>query len=205
MQAPLKRRRSGIALLPVLLAIVLIAVLWIQRDSILGWMGTALVADQPPEKTDVLLVLAGGGQGERILKSFELMQKGYAPVALVTDAMPIYEQSECRLAVDMVVRRGAKPEWFECVAPRVRSTKEEAEAIVKILRARGMKRALLVTTEFHTRRALRIFKAAAPEVTFIPIAARSTDFRIDRWYLEREGRKTIFLEWVKALTGLVGV
>ncbi len=98
----------------------------------------------------------------------------------------------------------APEEWFECVAPGVRSTREEAEAIVKVLRARTWKRAILVTTEFHTRRAIRLFRAAAPEIEFVPVAAGSVDFRIDRWYESREGRKTIFLEWTKAITGLLG-
>jgi uncharacterized SAM-binding protein YcdF (DUF218 family) len=178
--------------------------LWTQRAAILGWFGTVLVENEAPPKCDAVLVLAGGGQGERILKGLELLRQGAAPLALVTDAMPIYEQSECRLAVEMALRRGGKPEWFECVAPGVRSTKEEAAAIAKKMRERGMRSAIVVTTEFHTRRAARIFRAAAPEIRFYPVAAASIDFRIERWYESREGRKTIFLEWTKAITGMFG-
>lgn len=203
---PTDRRstRRGFAFLPLLLLLAVLAFVWWQRAVWLGWIGTALVSTQPPRKCDAILVMAGGAQGERILKGADLMRQGYAPICLVSDAMPFYEQSECRLAVDMAVRHGAQREWFECVAPRVRSTTEEAAAAVKVLRQRGAKRYMIVTTEFHSRRALGVFRDAAPELDASAVAADSVDFRIDRWWQHREGRKTILLEWTKSIAGLFG-
>jgi uncharacterized SAM-binding protein YcdF (DUF218 family) len=63
---------------------------------------------------------------------------------------------------------------------------------------------LLVTTEFHTRRAALLFRREAPDLEVIPVASDSVDFPIARWYAHREGRKTVLLEWLKTAATYLG-
>ncbi len=204
MVSPRRPAVRGMALVPLVFLLLVVAVVWAQRERLLSMAGTSLVLAGEPRRADAIVVLAGGLQGERILKAAELLRAGLAPRVLVSDAIPIYEQPECRLAVAMAVRRGAPEEAFECVAPGVRSTREEARAIVPVLRSRGVRAYLLVTTEFHTRRAALLFRREAPDLEVIPVASDSVDFPIARWYAHREGRKTVLLEWLKTAATYLG-
>lgn len=47
-----------------------------------------------------------------------------------------------------------------------RNTKENAAFSVKLLRERGVTNAVIVTSWYHSRRALACFRTAAPEITF---------------------------------------
>ena len=67
-----------------LLCLILIAGAWCLREPLLERAGTYLDVGQPPQQADAILVLAGGGSGERILKAGELVRQGYAPVAYVS-------------------------------------------------------------------------------------------------------------------------
>lgn len=197
--------RRGFALVPLLVLLLCLGLLWKHGPALLGQAGAVLVRSEAAAPSDAIVVLAGGWGGERILKASQLARDGYAPLVLVSDAVPFYEQSECALAIGMAVRHGGKRDWFTCTATNVRSTREEAAAVVRDLRARGVRRYILVTTEFHTRRAARLFRSAAPELQLIPVAAGSRDFQIERWYESRQGRKTVLLEWLKTVTGLFGI
>ena len=72
------------------------------------------------------------------------------------------------------------------------------------LRRRGVKKYILVTTEFHTRRAGEIFRRQAPDLEVRVVAPNDT-LRWDNWWTERESRKTFLLEWTKTVTSLVGM
>jgi uncharacterized SAM-binding protein YcdF (DUF218 family) len=64
---------------------------------------------------------------------------------------------------------------------------------------------LLVTSNYHTRRAANLFRAAAPDLTFIPIAAPDQDFSPDSWWRSRQGQKTFLMEWEKTVAVWVGL
>ncbi len=168
-------------------------------------LGSALVTAEQPVKADVAVVLAGDSYGHRILKGAELVDKGYAPVALVSGPYGIYGLHECDLAIRFAVSKGYREELFVPVPHRALSTREEADALAKELRRRGVRRYLLVTSNYHTARAGRIFRRSIPEIEAHVIPARDEWFDPDRWWKHREGWKRFALEWEKTVAGWLGM
>jgi uncharacterized SAM-binding protein YcdF (DUF218 family) len=63
----------------------------------------------------------------------------------------------------------------------------------------------LVTSNFHTRRAARTFRALAPDIEVHVVAAPDQYFTPGGWWKEREGRKTFFMEWAKTVGAWLGM
>jgi uncharacterized SAM-binding protein YcdF (DUF218 family) len=82
---------------------------------------------------------------------------------------------------------------------------EEARYIVPELRRRGVHRFILVTSDYHTRRASKIYHQAAPDIPFCTVASPDADFNPDNWWHTREGRKTAFMEWLKTFANFLGI
>ena len=116
-------------------------------------------------------MLAGDISGNRILKAAELVREGYASKLLVSGPSGFYGYHECDLAIPFAVKAGYPESIFVHLESDARSTREEALPAVAELRRLGAHRVLLVTSDFQTRRAGRIFRATAPDLTFDVIAA----------------------------------
>ena len=187
-------------------AVVLVALgAWLVRDRIRTAAGDYLVAGVAPEKADIVVVVAGDSFGHRILTGADLVRKGYAPLALVSGPGGEYDYHECDLAIPFAVKRGYPESYFAHFEHEASSTAGEAAVIVPELRRRGVHRVLLVTSNYHTRRAAGIFRRAAPELTFIPIAAPDEYFTPDGWWHSREGEKTFVIEWEKTVSSWMGL
>ncbi len=198
------RRRIALGFLLVGLAAVVIAAL--NYRLIFSAAGAYLVESQPPQKADAALVLAGDHRGMRIMRAAELAASGYVPIVLVSGPMEMYGMNEATLAIQYATSHGASASYFEPVVIRAMSTSEEARAFAPELRRRNIRTLLLVTSNFHTRRAAAIFRRAlAPDVRVISIAAGDPFFGPDTWWQNREGQKTLFYEYTKTLAGWMGL
>jgi uncharacterized SAM-binding protein YcdF (DUF218 family) len=198
-------RRRRVVFLAALCAVLLVA-LALTHSIWLAWLGGVLVNDMPPVKADAALVLAGDPRGERIRKAGELVRAGYVPKVLVSGPMEWYGINEADLAIRFAAANGYPSEWFERLHIRALSTEEEARAISSELQRRGIHRLLLVTSNFHTARAGKIFRGAVPATIEIrTIAAPDKYFRTNTWWHTREGLKTWFYETTKTIAGLVGI
>lgn len=197
--------KSGFALLPILAAVVVAAGLWLAREAILSRVGTFLDIGGPPQKAEAALVLAGGWSGERVLKAGELVREGYVPFAILDGTQSYYEVPECEAAIQFAVKRGFSAGSFRCLLTRGHSTQEEAVDAVRELRRLGVKKVLLVSVNTHLRRARRIFSQQAPELETHYVGAENPSFKLAEWYKSREGRKAVFLEMLKVVTGPFGV
>jgi uncharacterized SAM-binding protein YcdF (DUF218 family) len=171
----------------VLLVVLVLALIgWFERVRILTAMGTALVESSPPEKADIAIVLAGDSSGHRILTAADLVKNGYAPVALVSGPNHIYGSPECDLAIAFAVKRGYPESYFAHFEDNVWSTGEEVAAIMVELRRRNVHKVLLVTSNYHTHRALSLLRKAAGDITAIAVGAPDDYFTPDGWWKNRE-------------------
>lgn len=175
------------------------------HSQIFAALGTYLVKQDQPKPADIAIVLAGDGYGNRILKGGELVRQGYVPKVLVSGPSGIYGLFECDLAIPFAVRAGYPESYFIHFEHDAHSTQEEAADLAPELRKRGARRVLLVTSDYHTRRSGRIFRAAAPEIEFTVVAAPDKYFSPHGWWHNREGRKTFLVEWEKTVANWFGV
>ena len=195
------RRLGFLALFLCLVAGILAAThnIWLRA------LGEYLTYSEPPCKADLIVVLAGDFFGHRIEKAGDLLKAGWAPIALVSGAGECYGYDEGDLAIQYAIRRGYPGDRFISLPSPGRSTVEEAQYMVSELRRRGVHRFILVTSDFHTRRASSIYRKAAPDIPFCVVAAPDKDFSPDGWWHTREGRKVAFTEWLKTLANFLGV
>lgn len=167
-------------------------------------MGRFLVETQPPETSDMIVVLGGDWYGNRILKAAELAKQGYAPLVLVSGGGYLYGRYEGDLAVPFAVSHGYDEKMFIKLLHPSTSTRDEAMAVVPELRRRGVKKYILVTSEFHTRRAGNLFRKIGPDLDVRVVASPDT-LHWNNWWTDREGRKTFLMEWTKTVTSSVGI
>jgi uncharacterized SAM-binding protein YcdF (DUF218 family) len=150
-----------------------------------------------PQKADVILVLAGETQF-RPARALELLRQGYAPgmILNVPTQARIYQWSQTELAAKYVAGLPEAKAISMCAIAGL-STKDEALDSRPCLQARGAHRVLIVTSSYHTRRALSIFRHELPEYTFSIAAAHNPQEFGVHWWQHREWAKTDFYEWAR--------
>jgi uncharacterized SAM-binding protein YcdF (DUF218 family) len=191
-----------------LIPAALILLVFLTRPWWLAGLGWALIHDDGPAKADIAVVLAGDSYGHRILKGGELVREGYVPAVLVSGPAGAYGLYESDLAIPFAVRNGFPADWFIAFPNKSLSTREEAADILKELRRRNVKSVLLVTSNYHSARARRIFLATerasggGPEMR--TVIASDEFFHANSWWLTRQGQKIAFIEWSKTVATVFG-
>lgn len=196
------RRFSRLKLVILALIVALIA---LTHATWMGWLGAFLVNAETPVHADLIVVLGGDGYGHRILRGAELAKQGYAPKVLVSGTPGFYDLHESDLAIPFATRRGYPAAWFVPLVHDAHSTEEEARAIFPELGNRHAHRVLVVTSDYHTRRALRILRTRWPGIEIHMVSAPDEFFSAYGWWHTREGRKVFFLEWIKTFARFVGM
>ena len=127
----------------------LAAVAWFFPEQI-------LTVESGPVKGDALVVLGGAG-ADRTRRAAELFKEGEAPKILVS-GWGDCQWNKIQLEADGVP---AADIMLEC---KSRTTRQNAEFSIPLLRAIGARRVIVVTSWYHSRRALRCFKHYAPDL-----------------------------------------
>ena len=201
--------RRGFRFQFVLLALLLLAVMYLARDVWLGALGSALVHDEGAGKAEIAVVLAGDSWGYRLTKAAELVRQGFVPLVLVSGPPAFYDVNEADAAIHFAIGKGYPAEWFVPVYHAALSTREEATAVLDALRQRNIHSALLVTSDYHSARAGRIFRDVERQQGGGPVlrvvASRDRFFSASNWWHNREGRKIAFMEWTKTLASAFGI
>jgi len=183
------RRFSVVSLVAVAVSTILLALL-------LFTSGSFLIIDQP-RRSDVIVVLAGEAE-RRPARGFELLGSGFA-THLFLDAPvgpTIYHRSPVELAQKYVDSLAQSAQASVCPIYG-RSTKAEAKDVARCLEPFRAHRVLLVTSEYHTRRALNIFRHVCPQYEF-SIAAVFDDREFGpKWWQRRQWAKINFDEWIR--------
>jgi uncharacterized SAM-binding protein YcdF (DUF218 family) len=181
------RRRARITLILLTMGVFAVSV-----------SGKFLVLDQP-RKADVILVLAGETD-QRPRRALELYHQGYAGSVIldVRDDSRIYGSTEMELAQNYI-HSLPDAEFIEVCPVHSRSTRDEAKDVAACLTATGARNVLLVTSDFHTRRALRVFQKQFPQLNFVVAAAYDPGQFGIAWWRHRQWAKTAADEWLRLI------
>lgn len=170
----------------------------------LGWMGAFLVCQDGPEKAEMIVVLAGDQFGRRIGKACDLLREGYAPSVLVSGPCCYYGIVESDAAIEFAAKKGCLADHLISFPVKARNTVDEAAELTAELRRRGVRRFLVVTSDYHTRRAGNAFRRATNGASFRVVGAPDEYFTADGWWREREAQKVVFFEWSKTVATWFG-
>lgn len=168
-------------------------------------MGAYLVREDGPAKCDCMFVLAGDSYGKRILKAAELYRLGMAPKVFISGPEGNYGMTEDELAIPFAKKNGAGDVPFIGMPNHGKSTISEALEVYPKLREAGCGSVLLVTSDFHTRRAGNITRRAWPRITVRVAASPTPEYSVDDWWKDRTKQKTFFFEWTKTVADWIGL
>jgi hypothetical protein len=160
--------------------------------------GRILVVDAP-QTSNLILVLAGETD-RRPAHALELLHQGFGRRVLidVPADTKIYNVSQLELAQRYVRNLPDSAVVRLCPIAGL-STREETHDVERCLTAQDGTRILIVTSDFHTRRALAIFRHELPDKKFSVAAARDPVEFGTRWWTHRQWAKTFAAEWVRVL------
>jgi DUF218 domain len=162
---------------------------------LLATSGRFLVVNQP-RKSDVMVILAGETD-RRPARGLELLDQGYAP-RLILDVpaeAKLYGWSQADIARKYV--EGLPQAASVAVCPIYgHSTKDEVLDVSRCLPGISGRRILLVTSDFHTRRALSIFSHVLPAEYSVAAVFDEREFGV-HWWRHREWAKVNLDEWLK--------
>lgn len=160
-----------------------------------------LVEDDGLHQADAAIVLGGDEYGDRILKAAQTVRDGYAPYVLVSFQPRLWF---CDQSVKYAESKGYPASFFREVPNHTVSTREEAKFLVGYARAHSMHSILLVTSNYHTRRAAYLMRQQAPSLAIYAVPSNDPFFSANGWWKTREGQKTFVLEWTKTVMAHLG-
>ena len=148
-----------------------------------------LCVDSGPVKADAIVVLGGGtGSRERPERAAELFRERAAPRIIISG---VGDDETNRL---FLLKAGVPASAIQ-LESRSRTTRENARFSIQLLRAEKLQSVILVTSWYHSRRALRCFQHYAPEIQFY---SRPSYFAYRRAeWKSRQLIHRIFLEYPK--------
>jgi uncharacterized SAM-binding protein YcdF (DUF218 family) len=126
-----------------------------------------------------------------------LFRSGWAPLVVASGRMLRPYAGISELMDRDLQNRGVPAADVLRFPQNASDTREEAEALRGLITQKGWRRILLVTSNYHTRRASYIFRKVFPAsigVSVVP--ARDIEFDPDSWWETRQGAKLFFLESV---------
>ena len=194
----------------VLSFILLLFLTWL---FVAPFLAESLIIEKPLEKADAIVVLAGSHTYlERTRKAANLFKNGSAPRIFLTDdgEQAGWSRVEQRnppyveLARNSLVAGGVPAENIEILEPQVAGTIYEARILAEKAKSANLRSILIVTSAYHTRRALAIFQRIFAEnnlSTELGIASPPPGEQTPpafRWWLSAFGWRMVAGEYVKS-------
>jgi uncharacterized SAM-binding protein YcdF (DUF218 family) len=177
------------------LGLLCIAV-YVLRVPILQAAGRFWVVEDPPVHSDAIIIFGDDNfYSDRAERAAEIFRQGWAPHIVASGRYLRPYISIADLMQRDLKERGVPGEAIIPVAHHAENTLQEAGALAPIIRQNQWHRILIVTSNFHTRRARYICERVFPQGTEIRTEpARDADYDPDSWWKTRLGIKLFFHE-----------
>jgi uncharacterized SAM-binding protein YcdF (DUF218 family) len=181
----------------IIAAIILLAAIFLIVQS-----GSDLILDHP-ERSDAILVLGGDRNDVRYWRGLELLRAGYGRrMVLDEGAELIFGRTYAEHAAEFVVRTAGEqaPNISVCVIQEDSTLRETVDADKCLAQLQPPPhRVLIVTSDYHTRRAFSTFRKRLPQYRWSVAAAYDYQVFGLPWWKQREWAKITLTEWQKLL------
>jgi uncharacterized SAM-binding protein YcdF (DUF218 family) len=188
----------------VICLVVFCVVLYLVRRPILSSVGEAWIAEDPLDRADVLIVLGDDNfYADRATRAAELFREGKAPVVVASGRRLRPNAGIAELMEHDLIERGVPKDKIVRFTHDADSTEEEAEALRKLVRERKWRSAIIVTSNYHTRRTRYIFHKVFPQGMELRVAsAHDGDFDPQHWWEKRKSIKELTHEFAGMLEAI---
>jgi uncharacterized SAM-binding protein YcdF (DUF218 family) len=176
--------------------VALLVLLFSLRQPLLRLAGWFWVVDEPAERADAILVLGDDNYtGDRAAHAAELYREGLAPRVVASGRMLRPNKGLADFIARDLEAHGVPSGSVVPLSSHAANTREEAEALRDLVVHRSWKKVIVVTSNYHTRRARFIFGRVFPiGVTVHVSSASDSEFDPSRWWETRLGLKLFFSE-----------
>ncbi len=197
---PMQRERGGI-LIKLIVSLFLMTFflgLYFVRHPVFRFMAESWVIEDTLDKADALIVLSDDNfYADRATRAAELFREGKAPLVVASGRRLRPSAGISELMQHDLVERGVPKDKILRFPLDGDSTGEEAQALAKLAKTKKWRRAIVVTSNYHTRRARYIFRQIFPQNIAISVAsARDGDFDPESWWEKRKSTKLFIREIV---------
>ncbi|MBI4634181.1 MAG: YdcF family protein [Deltaproteobacteria bacterium] len=209
----ISKTRSGKSLFmtvlrTLLLFILLIIAVYLFRVQLLTGLASFLVVDDNPQKGDVIFVL-NGDVDTRPFFAAKIFREGRTPrivIARCEDTPAVKAgifPNDTDAAVGIMKKLGVPENKISVLSipGGVTSTRDEAAVLRRYVDAHGIRRVILVTSAFHTRRAMWIMRKelAGSPATVLSAPAPHNKFDTASWWKVESGLIHFADEYIKLL------
>ncbi|PYT79460.1 MAG: hypothetical protein DMG40_15945 [Acidobacteria bacterium] len=195
---PRPQERGGILikLLVWLAILIFFSFLYLVRHPIFRFAAEYWVVEDPLDKADALIVLSDDNfYADRATRAAELFREGKAPLVVASGRRLRPGAGIAELMEHDLIERGVPKDKILRFPQDGDSTREEAEALVKLAKPKKWHSAIIVTSNYHTRRTRYIFRHVFPQAIEIRVAsARDGDFDPQTWWEKRKSTKLFMRE-----------
>ena len=156
------------------------------------------VVSEEPAPADAILILGDDDYAaDRASRAAELYRGRWAPLVVGSGRFLRPYASIAQLMQRDLTERGVPAKAVVVFAHSAGNTQEEAKALQKLAVERHWRHVLVVTSNYHTRRARYIFRRVwPPDYEFRVIAANDRSYDPATWWESRNGLKYFLYESV---------
>jgi uncharacterized SAM-binding protein YcdF (DUF218 family) len=196
--APADRGGIFFRLLFLIFLAIFAFVIYLARYPILRFAGNFWVVDESPQASDTIVVLSDDDyEAVRASRAADVYRASWAPRIVASGRTLRPYASIAELMQRDLTDRGVPATAVVRFPNRARNTLDEAGAVSEFLVTHGWKKIIVVTSNYHTRRARFIYeRALAPGAELRIVAAPDPAYDPNSWWRTREGLKTFFYELV---------
>ena len=178
-------------LIAALCVVALCVLVYFARHPIMRLAAEWWVVDQPAAHADALVVLGDDNfYGDRASRATELYRHGVAPILVASGRRLRPKVGISELIQHDLAVRGVPEDKIVRLVQDADSTREEAEAVSKLAGERGWQSLVVVTSNYHARRARYIFSKVLPgDISLSVAGAKDGDFDPEDWWAKRKSTK----------------
>ena len=148
------------------------------------------------EPVDMIIVISGDTNGERVDQAVDLFKQGYADKLLMSGGPLSWKLTAASWMRKQAVAKGV-PWRAILIEDRSESTRDNALFSLPIARKNKVRSLILVTSPTHSRRAKRVFKKvfAKEKIRVLSYPVLQSDFKVGRWWTRHEDTQAVMSEY----------
>jgi uncharacterized SAM-binding protein YcdF (DUF218 family) len=179
---------------PLLFAAVVVAAIWAGAKA-----GTSLVVTGRAVTPEAIVMLASH-EWERLPEAARLARENASAVVVLTEPRELspFNCHLCAQRTDWLANLGVDRQRVVVLPQKARNTYEEAVSVRAYCEAHAVRRLVIVTSPYHTRRALAVFTAVltgtGTTVGVVP-ALSASSARPGWWWWLPDDRAYVAYEW----------
>ncbi len=191
-------QRGGIlvSLVTVVMVLLVLVALYLARHPIFRLVGEGWVVEDTLERSDAILVLSDDNfYADRAARAAQVYRQGLGPIVVASGRRLRPYAGIAELIEHDLIERGVPKDKILRVAHDSDNTREEAKTLAQIAKQKKWRSVIVVTSNYHTRRARYIFSHIFTKDIRIRITgAHDDDFDPEHWWEKRISVKKLVRE-----------